>query len=58
MVSHNETEGLGDETFDDVISQIIENQSTEDVETVSGATASSNAVIEAVDNALEEARVE
>ncbi len=58
VVSHNETEGLGDGAFDDVISQIIENQSTEGVEAVSGATASSNAVIEAVDNALEEAKAE
>lgn len=58
VVSHEETEGIGDEAFDDVISQIIENQSTEDVEAVSGATASSNAIVEAVDNALEEARAE
>ncbi|NBG87500.1 FMN-binding protein [Isachenkonia alkalipeptolytica] len=56
VVSHSETEGLGDQAFDDVIDQIIENQSTEDVEAVSGATESSDAVVDAVDNALEEAR--
>lgn len=58
VVSHSETEGLGDEAFDDVIGQIIDNQSTDDVEAVSGATESSNAVVNAVDNALEEAEAE
>ncbi len=58
VVSHQETEGLGDAAFDDVISQIIENQSTDDVEAVSGATESSNAVIDAVNDALEDARAE
>ncbi len=49
-----ETEGLGDTAMETVIKSIIENQSTE-VDTVSGATVSSEALITAVNAAIEKA---
>lgn len=56
VVSHEETEGIGDEAFDDLEDQVIEEQGTEGVDAVSGATETSNAYLEAVEEALEEAR--
>ena len=54
---HAETAGLGDSAMDRVIEDIIKTQSVQ-VETVSGATNSSNAAIEAVTAALKEAGVD
>ncbi|MBU5482894.1 FMN-binding protein [Clostridium sp. MSJ-11] len=53
---HEETEGIFDGVQDNLIPEIIKKQSTEGVDTISGATVSSNAVIEAVNKALEEAK--
>ncbi|HHT44020.1 MAG TPA: FMN-binding protein [Fastidiosipila sp.] len=50
-VTHAETAGIGDTAIDQLVDLIIENNST-DVDIVGGATASSKALIEAVDNAL------
>ena len=54
---HEETKGLGDTAIERVIDEIIKTQSVQ-VETVSGATNSSNATIEAVSAALKEAGVD
>lgn len=51
VVEQGETTGLGDVAIDQIISEIIKNNSTA-VDTVSGATVSSKAVIAAVDEAL------
>lgn len=55
-VEHEETEGMTDEVFSTMQDQIIENNST-DVETVSGATVSSEALQEAVEDAASQAGV-
>ena len=54
-VEHNETEEVVDPAFDELIPQIIENQSTEGIDVVSGATYSSEALFEAVEDALAKA---
>lgn len=56
VLSQKETANLGDNAIDEMIAKIVDNQST-DVDVESGATVSSNAVISAVNNALEEAGV-
>lgn len=55
MTDHEETEGLYEPAETGVIEAIIKSQTT-DVDTVSGATNTSNGIIEAVDNALKEAK--
>lgn len=55
VVAENETNGLGDKAIPVVIDAILKAQST-DVDGVSGATMSSDAVKEAVNKALEEAK--
>ena len=57
ILEHSETEGIGDEAMDQVIAAILEAQSL-DVDTVSGATISSDAVINGVIQALEDAGIE
>lgn len=54
VLSHEETENLSDPAISDVPAAIVENNST-DVDTISGATVTSEAIIEAVNTALEEA---
>lgn len=56
VLEHEETEGLADPALEDVPAAIVENNSTE-VDTVSGATVTSEAVMAAVDNALLEASI-
>ncbi|SES95025.1 Uncharacterized protein conserved in bacteria [Natronincola peptidivorans] len=51
ILEMNETVGLGDNAAEATIEKILESQSTE-VDVVSGATMSSNAVMRAVENAL------
>lgn len=51
IISQNETEGLSDEVFEKMPAAILEAQSTE-VESVSGASVSSEAIIKAVDQAI------
>lgn len=55
-VSHQETPGLTDAVFTELPELIIEGQSTEDVDVFSGVTATSNAIIEAVEQALAKAK--
>lgn len=50
-VDHQETEGLGAAAIDKMVPQIIENQSV-NIDSVSGATSSSKALIEAVSAAI------
>ena len=54
ILEHEETPGIAESAFDAVIPDIIEAQST-DVDSVSGATLTADAVIEAVEKALAEA---
>lgn len=54
ITDHSETEGLTDPAFEQVPAAIIDNNST-NADTVSGATVTSNAIMEAVRNALEDA---
>ena len=51
---HGETEGIFEGAVDGVIPQIIKGQTTE-VDTVAGATITSNAIIEAVDDIMNQA---
>jgi|GEM_PF-893347 len=57
IVEHSETEGLGDEAMEEIIGKILDAQSV-DVDTVTGATVSSEAVISGVTQALEDAGIE
>ncbi len=50
-VEHAETDGISDPAFEKIPRAIIEAQST-DVDAVSGATETSKAIIEAVENAI------
>lgn len=56
IVSHNETPGFYETAFEQVPSEIINKQNT-DVDTVSGATYSSNGIINAVEEALVDAKI-
>ena len=56
-VKHHETEGIGDRALENVIPAIIEAQSTE-VDGWSGATITSNAIKEAVEDAIAQASVQ
>lgn len=55
ITDHAETEGLADPAFEEVPAEIMETNTT-DVDTVSGATVTSKAIISAVENALEDAK--
>lgn len=55
VTSQNETEGIGTMAVEQLPAKIVEAQSTE-VDNVSGATVSSTAIKEAVNNALEKAK--
>jgi len=55
IVSHNESRGYYEEPFSIVPQEIIESQSTS-VDAVSGATRSSNGIMDAVSNALSQAK--
>lgn len=52
VLEHSETPGISDAAFNNVIPAIIEKQSV-DVDTVSGATMTSNGIIAAVKDALD-----
>lgn len=56
VVSHNETPGFYEKAFEKVPVEIVQKQST-DVDTASGATYSSRGIINAVNNALSDAKV-
>lgn len=53
---HMETEGISDPAIEDLPKMIVDKQSTEGVEAVSGATMTSNAILEAVNDALMQAK--
>lgn len=55
VTDHAETEGISDPAIEEVPAAIVENNST-DVDTVSGATITSEAIINAVENALQNAQ--
>lgn len=54
LVSHNETPGIYESAEETIVANVIRSQST-DVDTVSGATNSSKGIIEAIQNALQDA---
>ncbi len=54
VVDHEETDGIGSEAVDQLPGEIVDGQ-TLDVEAVSGATLTSNAIIEAVSDTVEQA---
>ena len=54
VLEHKETDGIGTNAVDQIPTAIVESQSL-GVETVSGATASSQAILKAVENAVKEA---
>lgn len=54
ILEHSETKGLGDSAME-AIGEVIKNTNSTNVETVSGATVSSNAMMEAVKDALRQA---
>ncbi|MCD7819762.1 MAG: FAD-binding protein [Lachnospiraceae bacterium] len=51
VISHSETEGIGTKAIEALPDKIVEAGST-DVDSISGATVTSKAILEAVDNAL------
>ena len=55
ILSQNETKGISDSAIEKIPSEIVEAQSTE-VDTVSGATTTSKAIIQAVTDALSKAK--
>ncbi len=57
VVAHEETEDIAEPAFEDLISDVLEAQDTE-VDTVTGATGSSEGFLEAVGAALDDARVD
>ena len=57
ILDNNETKGVGTLAFEYVVEQILDKQTT-DVDGVSGATLTSNAIKSAVNSALEEAKIE
>lgn len=54
VLDHNESQGVGDEAFKKISTKIIDGQ-TLAVDTVSGATLSSNAMLEAVEKCIVQA---
>ncbi len=55
-VEHSETEGISDAAFEGIKEQVVEKQSADKLDTVSGATGTSNGLIEAVKEALPKAQ--
>jgi uncharacterized protein with FMN-binding domain len=53
LLESGDTPGLFDAAFDGVVHTVLKRQSTKDVDAVTGATGSSNGVVEAINNALE-----
>lgn len=52
VVESSDTPGLSDSAFDEIIAVVLAAQNTEGIEAVSGATASSNGILEAIGSAL------
>lgn len=55
VVNHQETPTIAQAAFRKVIAQVVEEQTCENVDTVTGATGTSKGVIEAIANALAQA---
>jgi uncharacterized protein with FMN-binding domain len=55
VVSHSESAGITDAAFDQIPAAVIEKQGLEGVDTLAGATVSSEAIIEALATALKKA---
>ena len=55
-VEHEETEGISDAAFEGIEKQLLEKQSADKLDTVSGATGTSKGLIEAINEALPKAK--
>ncbi|MBB5174305.1 FMN-binding protein [Texcoconibacillus texcoconensis] len=55
ILSHDESDGISDDAINDLPSLIVDNNSP-DIDGISGATHSSEAILDAVQGALEEAK--
>lgn len=53
---HTETEGIWEKAEEAILPAVVGKTSTEGIDVVSGATNSSNGIIEAIDKALEQAK--
>ena len=56
LISHGDTEEIFASALEPVLTQAIENNGTSNVDTIAGATNSSNGLIEAINNALAKAQ--
>ncbi|AZK46819.1 FMN-binding protein [Paenibacillus lentus] len=56
IVEHGETQSIVDAAIETTIPEIIKEQSTEDIDVISGASKSSEAVVQAVESALSNAK--
>ena len=56
IVRHSETVGVGTRAFETIIENVIETNGT-DVDTVSGSTITSKNLLNAINNALEQAKI-
>lgn len=55
VTDHQETDGISDPAFEGIKEQLLEKQSVEGIDTVSGATSTSDGLIEAITDALSSA---
>jgi urocanate reductase len=55
VVEHSESPGITDAAFDRIPKSIVEKQGVDGIDTMAGATVTSDAIIEAVTNALKKA---
>ncbi|OWZ83784.1 FMN-binding protein [Natranaerobius trueperi] len=55
IIDHEESEGISDPAFERIPKEVIEEQGVEGVDVVGGATKTSEALIEAIEEALNEA---
>ncbi|MNJ69779.1 FMN-binding protein [Paenibacillus bouchesdurhonensis] len=56
IIEHGETQSIVDAAIETTIPEIIKEQSTDDIDVISGASKSSEAVVQAVETALSNAK--
>lgn len=55
VTAHEETDGISDPAFEGIKEQLLEKQSVDEIDSVSGATGTSEGLIEAITDALSDA---
>lgn len=55
VTAHEETDGISDPAFEGIKEQLLEKQSVDEIDSVSGATSTSEGLIEAITDALSDA---